>query len=279
MAGSKFEFYSYGIVAKDLDEDSQYAHITPIEGYPNINGDIAAVNTKTITSTDMNGGIDTSTINKSYTIIAKWLPISNPNRITPPMLCKGETVGIYKFGDSDKYFWVNLYNEVMLRKQEKVIYAFSNKASIDDTSTDQAYTISVDTINKHISIHTSKNDGEYTAYDIEINTGEGKIIIEDDKDNLIMLDSKKDSLTINTNKEINFNTVDMTNVIENDLVIKLKKLTISNGTNELISVLSELVSAMLLEQHTGNLGQPTTLTNLSTTRYQAIKEKIDSFKQ
>jgi phage baseplate assembly protein gpV len=65
-----------------------------------------------------------------------------------------------------------------------------------------SYWLEVDTKNKSVKFHTAMNDGEYTEYDITINTKDGTLKVTDKKNNYIYLESKKDTITVNTNKDI-----------------------------------------------------------------------------
>jgi hypothetical protein len=277
--------YSLGMVAKDSVPGSKYVEVYPVELYPAVDGDINTVTSKQDTTANIESGYVTTSVDKTYTIKAKWLAIGESNRLTSPDVCMGETVQIYKFGDSDRYYWLPVYSELDLRKKESVIKLYSNTDNIEKRPDDSYYYTIVDTIKKFLRIHTSKSDGESFGYDIDINTAKSIITIEDTGGNSIVLDSGKAELNIITNKKINIKTEtilveakDITNKIANKLDIQLKHLSISNGSNELISVLSELVDKMMQEKHIGNLGIPTTLSPDSMSAYAGIKAKLDSFK-
>ena len=263
------EVYSLAIVAEDIEEDSQYIKAFPIEIISDYTGNINEkkdINTVAVSPDGTTGNI---VVNKSNLLVAKWSNIAQPNRLTPPTVMKGETVVIFTYG-ADRYYWISLYNELDLRTREKVIYAYSNKADIKDaTKISDLYFYTVDTINKLVQLHTDDNDGEYTTYDIKIETREGILTIKDGKDNSFIIDSKNDTININTNAIVNITTKD-TNIYTDTFKVK-------NKSNELIDVLIQLVDNMIAEQHIGNLGVPTTLTGGSITAYQDIKSKLKTF--
>jgi len=295
-------FYSLGLVTEDIKEDDLYITVYPIEILTNYDGNINDEEDLDITTEDIDGKTYKTKLNKSVKITAKWLPRSNPNRLTPPNVCKGERVEIYQYADTDEFYWVSMFNELALRKLEKATYVYSNKRSIEDKSLlNKAYWFTIDTINKFIRLHTDDSDKEKTTYDLEIDTAEGNMTIVDGRKNIIMLESMKDTLTIKTNKKINLITDNTVNINGKEIInsttkthnlksdntnttisskynIKLDKLVITNSTAELVTTLSDLLAAIIAEQHIGNLGIPTALHPSSIAKFQGIKAKIDSFK-
>lgn len=263
MLKSKFNLYSVGYVAKDKIEDSWDVDVYPIEHVPTVTGDpneqIVLNNiTKNINNESLSINVD-----KSRIITAKWLPISNSNRVTPPDVCKGETVLVYNFAGTDEYFWNTLYAEPDLRKKEKVTYFFSNKTAINDPDyLNKGYYLTVDTFNKYVKLHTADNDGELTTYDIDIDTANGILSLQDGKGNKLELNSDSDTMTIDLNHKLGIN---------------LKKFAVNNGADELISLLAELIQANIDEQHIGNLGIDTSLNSASVSKYKDIKSRLEAF--
>ena len=197
---SGLHIWSLGYVTEDIEEDEIYVTVFPMEHITDNDGDINKEETITDVVKDHEDNSSSYTLVKQQKIKAKWLPLASPNRLTPPTVCKGETVLIYRFGNTDKYYWTTIYNELDLRKLEKVTYVFSNKQTIEDESQlDKVYYFTMDTINKIVKLHTDDNDGEHTTYDVEINTKDGKLNIEDGNGNFILLDSPTNTLNIKTN--------------------------------------------------------------------------------
>jgi hypothetical protein len=272
MAESKFEFYSLGYVTKDIEEDDLWVEVYPIEKTPTADGNIDALTVEDSVIRDLENNTHSIKINKTYKITAKWINESDSNRITPPNVCAGETIRIFRYAGTDKYFWSTLYNELDLRKLEKATYVYSNKRSIKNKSLlDKVYYWTIDTINKYVRLHTDDSDGELTTYDFEIDTKNGTVTLKDGKDNAIILESDLENLNFIINN-------DLIEDIGNNKIVTLKKLSITNDVAELISTLSELVQANIDESHIGNLGLPTSVSSGSVSKYKAIKDKIDSFK-
>lgn len=208
---SNLKFYSLGLVAEDIIENSNTIKVYPQEILTNtVDTNIATIKTTTTNSTTSVGKEESIVVDKSSIIVAKWIPIGNNNRITAPMVCKGETVLLYNFAGTDEYYWSSIDNEMDLRKNEKATYFYSNKKEIDTSGNliSKGYYFTIDCINKFIKLFTNKNDGEYTTYEFKINTKDGVVTLTDGKSNFIKLFSQDDKLVITTNKRIEVNTVD-----------------------------------------------------------------------
>lgn len=190
---SKLRFYSTGIVAQNKRLDSKLIEVTPMEATPFIDGEITAtLETNTSTGLDANNNSYTSTTTTSASIQATWLSLSSSNRLSAPDVRRGEIVMIYQFGDVDKYYWTTLKDDASLRRLETVIYGFSaSRTENDPVNPDTMYFIEISTHRKLIHLHTCKADGEPFGYDIQLNTKEGYLTIQDDAGNYIHMNSKE----------------------------------------------------------------------------------------
>ncbi len=292
---SKFKFYSIGYVAKDIDYDSQYIDIFPVELQPGKDGDVNQEKVIKNTIEDMEGHIEKLEVKKTSLIKAKWLAIGEPNRLEPPTVCKGESVLLYRYANSDAYYWSNIYNELHYRKREKYSIVLSNRPHIakDDEDLSKVYSLTIDTISKHLTLHTGDEDGEVTSYDFVLDGGEGFAVLTDGKENSISLDSNTSSIVLKSNNSVKTITTDessevktLTNNISNSKKetigssynIDLKTFSMSNGADELISLLSELIQANIDVMHIGNLGIPTEIEPVSEQVYKDIQSRLDAFK-
>ena len=213
MEASKFNFYSIGLVAKNKPLSSKIIEVTPTEDLPMLNGEITdnAKNT-TATSTDASGATYSSKVTTTSTLKATWLPINNSNRLTPPDVRRGETIVIYRFGDTDQYFWNTLKDDSNLRRLETVIYGFSgNPTEGAPVDAENMYFLEVSTHKKIMHLHTSKKNGEPFTYDIQINAGEGYIQIQDDGDNFILFNSTERRI-VASNADGSYLSIDKKNV-------------------------------------------------------------------
>ncbi len=205
METSKFTLYSLGIVAKDKATQSDVITIMPIEHITDTTGDINeevgyesnSVNHKQVPS-------KVKSVSKS-TISASWISLGSSNRVSSPDVIAGETVLIYTYADTNEYYWTTYLREPSIRRLEKVLYGYSNLrkgARSESFGRDTSYWLEVDTMNKYMKVHTSDNDGEYTTYDIVINTKEGKLEIKDGVGNSVEMDSASGELTITMNQKV-----------------------------------------------------------------------------
>lgn len=212
-ADSGFKLYSLGTVAANKKRKSKIIEVVPIESMPMLDGEL----TDNVEQYKAKGeGVDgenafDNEIKTTASIKAEWLPWGNTNRKTAPDVRRGETVYIYRYKDTDKFYWVEFMDPLKLRRLETVVYAWSNERTenvpLDETNT---YFLEVSTHEKFIHLRTNKNDKEPFAYDIQLNTKEGFLQIQDDDGNFLFIDSKnrhiraenKDKSFIELNKRI-----------------------------------------------------------------------------
>lgn len=194
---SKLKVFGMGIVVKDKPKFSDEVEVYIPEQMPYVSGKIADAKIEhKRTMVDSKGSEKTYEAEAVYTITASWLPDGNDNQITAPDVYKNETVKVFRFGDSDKFFWKTSFREPKLRKQETVATMYSNqKDSKEEFDKNSSYWTQVDTRDKKWQLHTSKNDGEKCEYDAEIDTKEGLVTIKDDLGNKFNIDSGAAKIT------------------------------------------------------------------------------------
>lgn len=268
MELSQLKIYSIGTVAANKLLSSKEIMVVPIEDSPLLDGELTdTVSIYKANAQDSTGVAYSVELNTSAAVKATWLPLGSSNRLTAPDVRRGEMVALYRFSDVDGFWWTTLKDDMHLRKLETVIYAFS--ATIDEDATpssENTYFFEISTHNKLVHFHTSKANGEPYAYDIQINTKEGIIQIQDDAGQVFMLNSKERQLEmINADKskiEIN-----KTNIfIQSTDLIEMKSKVIrqesidnnmmaTNVTQDATS--SELKASTLditaITTHTGNI--------------------------
>jgi hypothetical protein len=206
---SMLKLFSLAIVSEDKKLGSNDILAYPTEHLAEHEGTLAdKEEMKTETKSESNS-VTQSVSEKEVTLNAQWVNIGSSNRITAPDVRKGETVLLFKYGSTDRYFWTTFFIENDLRRKEAVLYLFGNEVNFGDMlDKDNSYWFLIDTINKVLQLHTSNNDGETTTYDIKIDTKNGSLQIIDGRGNEIILDSKKDTLTINVpNVKVNSKSV------------------------------------------------------------------------
>lgn len=219
---SGFRFYSFGIVAVTKDRNTSLIKVVPIEDItlatgrsestnitssgnskPNVKSN-EAKSTAPISKQTMSYNVEVKDhkgvsrsdgVTGDLMVVAKWTAFGQSNRITAPDVQHGETVMLFQAFDTDEYFWTSMMNEPSIRRQETVCYIFGNIPSGSvpwDKST--SYWVEVSTHDKHVKLHTSKNDGEAVGYDFTIDTDKGTFTIADTAGNEVVLDSVAGSL-------------------------------------------------------------------------------------
>jgi hypothetical protein len=257
---SKLHFYSVGIVAANKLLSSKVIEVTPIESVPMLDGEITDnVNQYQTTSKDASGATYSAAVATTVTVKATWLPIGSSNRITAPDVRRGEIVIIYRFADSDEFYWGTLKDDSHLRKLETVIFAFNadtvegSKASLDNT-----YFLEISTHNKVVHFHTSNANGEPYTYDIQINTGEGFIQIQDNDGNFIKFDSKEQQIEMvnKSGSKVEINKADINLVSTNSINLQTKTIN-TNVTTSVLNATQHTCTATVTQNgdttHNGNL--------------------------
>lgn len=199
---SNFRYVGIGQAVKDKVEDSFDLEITMVESMPSLEGDYNEKEKINLEYTDVKGNTTNVNLDKGKSVTAKWIGLYNSNRITAPDVVIGEMVHLFQQGGNDEYFWSSIGTN--MRKKEKVIYYFSNKdaSAVNAAKGEEGYYLMVDTKNKELVLHTSNNDGEASAYDVVINTEEGKVTLVDFQGNYFELISPEGKLNIRINQDI-----------------------------------------------------------------------------
>lgn len=196
---SKFSVYSIGIVAENKKLNSDIVFITPIEITPFLDGELdnSIVSDET-KGFEPDGAPYQIKVSLTTAIEAKWLRSTNSNRRTPPDVRRGERVLLWRYSDSDEFYWTSLGMDENLRKLETVVFTFSDTRdeNKDSTLPENSYSLEVCTHTKQITLRTVKADGEPFAYTFQFNTKEGAVVLMDDAGNYFELDSADTKLTL-----------------------------------------------------------------------------------
>lgn len=195
---SKLRFHCVGLVVADKERESMVAKISPIEIMPLMSGKMA-LNEEELE----HKGMDSFQreyevkVKHSNAIDCKWLPWGS-NRVTAPDLVMGERVAIYRYADSDVYYWKELGLDDNLRRMETVRYLFAankDRESLDDRSPDNSYLLEVSAHDKLITLKTTNLNDEPYTYVWQLNTADGLWVFTDDVGNYLQLDSKETVIT------------------------------------------------------------------------------------
>jgi len=197
MENSQFRLVSYGIVAEDKNKGSKFISVYPIESLPFYEGevtvDVVDVERK---GKDASGKEYRHTLQKGGTVKAEW--IGGGNRVTSPSVRKGERVKLFQAGNTERYRWDETGLDNHLRRTEAVTYAFkASKTPVSENEIPDAgnnYTVSIDGEEGHITIKTSKANGEKSGFTIQINGKDGFLTFTDERGNMAQINGPNDTL-------------------------------------------------------------------------------------
>jgi hypothetical protein len=191
---SQLKVYSVGIVAANKSLNSHDIEATPIENTSMLDGELTDNVVQTHSkATDASGAAYETQVPATATVKATWLPLEGGgNRLTAPDVRRGERVILYRFADEDRFWWVTQGQDMRLRKLETVIWGISaSREESDGINPEKMYWMEWSTHKKMIHLHTSRADGEPFAYDIQLNTKDGTLVIQDDDGQQLSLDSRE----------------------------------------------------------------------------------------
>jgi len=215
---SKLRRYSLGLVVEDNNDNLTEIKVYPVEKLYTDGKDLLKEDTResTVTKKTIVTGTDATeavfedakeiiAVDKTNYLLCNWLGSKQSNRLTPPNVGKGERVIIYRFSNSDAFYWETEETDLKLRKKEHVVYSYSAKDTLDEEEDklDDRYTFTISPKTGIIELHTTDKYGEFTSYDITLDTKGGRISIKDGMGNNITLDSSVGSLTTVTLLSVN----------------------------------------------------------------------------
>lgn len=222
---SKLKLYSYGRVAENKPTSTDVALVIPIEILPLLDGELAVEDTELeTTGVDEEGKTYTVKVVTRQAIKCRWLQWGS-NRKSSPDVRRDERVAIYRFGDSDLFYWVSLGLDDHLRRLETVIYRFSNLPdglSDDELDIDNCHVLEINSHKKLINLTTSKSNGEAFAYTFQFNLAESCVTLSDNDDTWIELDSAETKVTLHNKDltEISLNKRDITMYAPDNFIFK-----------------------------------------------------------
>lgn len=185
--------WSFGYAIANKEPDSNLLMVLPVEHFPAVDGEVnSTMETLEVSGTDSDGKAYSTKAIGGSGLPCEWLPFGS-NRQTAPDVRRKERVLIYRWADQDKYFWVSLGLDEHLRRLERVLWVFNANPNVEGTDTidfKSSYYFEVSTRDRLVTFATSKANDEPFAYTIQLNTAEGHLIVGDDDDNFVELDSR-----------------------------------------------------------------------------------------
>lgn len=243
---SKLRLYSLGVVVESKPPGTDYILVSPVEELSLQESGLIKEQTHTFTGVKPNtqgSQFNTEHESKNY-VRAKWVDISGGNRTTAPDVVSNETVLLLKYANVDEYFWCDFGREPLLRRLEDVLYSYSNlPTGVKAYDKKTSYWVHVSTRDKFVHLHTADNDGEFTTYDVRIDTKNGRLDIKDGVGNLIELDSAQGRITEIATQEIVRKAPKITDICQT-YAVKSSDITLSA---------SSITQDAPLVTHTGNV--------------------------
>lgn len=192
---------SVGYVAVNKLRSSVEVEVILAEINPFVSGEIVdGIETLWVDGIGPDGSAQSFTVKMSNTIRATWMGDST-NRISAPDVRRGDKVQILQYGNVDKYYWQTVTEPgINIRKKETIIEAISN--TIDEKQTELNATNSwfkeFSTHDKKISIVTNKSDGEKWAFTLQLDVGNGNLVVADDTGMFIQMNSEDETIELGT---------------------------------------------------------------------------------
>lgn len=188
---SEFKLYSLGIAANNKVINSNTLYVTPIESVMMQDGELVSKPFKQDgEGWDVDDKKYNTTVKTDTAIECTW--IGSTNRRTSPDVRRGERVQIYRFADRDEYLWDSLGLDDHLRKLETMTLGISGTPDEKKhgTDLDKGYFIEFSTHKGAITIWTSKENGEFTTYAVQIDAKNGRYTVSDALGNNVHINSK-----------------------------------------------------------------------------------------
>ena len=188
---SSFVLYGLGRAANNKALNSRELEITPIEQLSMLDGELVSLPFDSEVSGERaDGSSYTSKVMLNAALTAMWLPLGTHRRM-PPDIRRGERVFIYRYADTDQYYWKETGWDDHLRRLETVHLRISatpeQDADMDDPS--NYYHLAISSHDKLIHLETSRANGEVAKYALQFNLAEGVVALSDDHGNFCQLES------------------------------------------------------------------------------------------
>lgn len=194
-----FRLISVGFAAANKERGKLEVEVFLKEITPIADGEVKDEVTETTSEGEGADGRPYSIIvHLSNTVEATWKG-SGGNRVTAPDVRRGDELEIWQYSDVDKYYWsLRATPEHTARKLETVVNAYNASPDEEDNtpSEENSYTTQVSTHDGHMTIKTTKANGEPFAYTIQLNTKDGNAAITDNAGLYIQADSAAKRITM-----------------------------------------------------------------------------------
>lgn len=198
MDTSLFKRVSLGIAAETIKPGTRQLEVVPIETNGFLNGELPeGTMDLTASGTDHSGLAYETKVTTSNSVTAIWYP-GKSNTLTPPTVTKGEQVVLYRYADTDQYYWTPEGQSDHLRPTDSVGARVSAKGTNDQKELDESnsYICEMSSDRKRVRIKTTMKNEEKAAFDAFFNLEEGWFELTDQKGNYIQLNSVEDEINL-----------------------------------------------------------------------------------
>lgn len=187
---SQLRRWCIAIVAETKPDDIDNVKVFPVEHLNFEDGGVLETEKIDAVIPDKDGITKTSNSERKRWMMARWLPDGADGRQSAPDVVSGETVQLYRYGNSETVYWKTEFRERELRRLEHVVHAYSNlKSGRKEFDLTSSYGQTFSTKRKYVQIWTSKSDGEAYEYRLSINTKDSTVRLGDDVDNTFGINS------------------------------------------------------------------------------------------
>ncbi len=183
--------YAFGRAANNKALNSLELEVTPTEQLSMLDGELVSLPFDSeVEGQRPDGSSYSASVKLNTALTATWFPYGS-NRKTPPDVRRGERILIYRYRDTDQFYWKETGLDDRLRRLETVHYRWSatadEKADMEDAG--NYYHLSISTHEGLIHLETNKANGEKAKYALQINTKDGVVALADDLGNFWQLES------------------------------------------------------------------------------------------
>lgn len=251
LNSSLFKKVSLGIAAETIKPGTRQLEVVPIESNGHLNGELVEGNVDlTATGSDHSGLEYETKVITSNSVSAIWYP-GKSNALTPPTITKGEQVVLYRYGDTDQYYWTPEGQSDHLRPTDTVGTRVSAKGTKDEKELDESnsYSMEMSSDRKRVRLRTTMKNGEKAAFDAFFNLEEGWFEVADHKGTYIQLNSVSEeiNLEVNGGSKLYLEKKKILMEAPDEIRIKTKKLVTDTTDTEMIATTKHSVKSALVD--------------------------------
>lgn len=241
---TKLQRYSLGIAGETLKAGQRQLEVVPIERAGFLDGEFTGGNKPLQSQGQDRTGLEyQKSINTSNTVTAMWYP-GTSNRIFPPTITKGEQVVLYRYADTDQFYWTAEGMSDHLRATDTLSVGVSAKGKSDEEplGPDNSYHFEMSSENKTITLKTSQANGEVCLFTAQFNMEKGFFEVATHAGDMVQIDFPSKSVAMQNSagsrvemngKKVTIEAPDSIEMITKSLIVNASteiKVTTTNYT-------------------------------------------------